>query len=111
MALKLEICNDEDIERVFTILSIAFGHHHTYIDTCFPNHETTSGRRIGGERLLAIINGDPNVTILKVIDTITDKIIAQAKWNIYNNVISEEIELDRDYYETNDKKEYAYVTV
>ncbi|KAL8655270.1 MAG: hypothetical protein Q9226_003111 [Calogaya cf. arnoldii] len=107
MALKLEVCGDNDMERTFEILSSAFGHEHPYIDAVFPSHATASGRKIGGDRLLAIKHSDPNTTFLKDTDTGTGEMIAQAKWNIYNGVVPEETELDGDFWAGQDEKEYA----
>ncbi|KAL8651851.1 MAG: hypothetical protein Q9210_003025 [Variospora velana] len=107
MALKLEICGDNDMQRTFEILSSAFGHEHPYIDAVFPSHATASGRKIGGDRLLAIKHSDPKTTFLKVTDTDTGEMIAQAKWNIYNGEVPDDVELDGDFWAGQDEKEYA----
>ncbi|KAL8952507.1 MAG: hypothetical protein Q9222_001575 [Ikaeria aurantiellina] len=95
------------MQRTFEILSLAFGHEHPYIDAVFPSHNTASGRKIGGERLLAIKNSDPNTTFLKVTDTNTGEMIAQAKWNIYDGEVPKKAELGGDFWAGQDEKEYA----
>ena len=107
MVLKLEVCDDNDMHRTFTILSSAFGHEHPYIDAVFPSHSTASGREIGGERLRAIKHSDPNTTFLKITDTDTGEMIAQAKWNIYDGEVPEAVELDGDFWAGEEEKEYA----
>ncbi|KAL8902644.1 MAG: hypothetical protein Q9207_004500 [Kuettlingeria erythrocarpa] len=54
-------------------------------------------------------NGDPNVTFLKVTDTDTGAMIAQAKLNVYDwVVVPEAVDLDGGGYWANDEdKEYA----
>ncbi|KAI4103515.1 MAG: hypothetical protein LQ339_004240 [Xanthoria mediterranea] len=107
MSLKLEVCDDNDMHRTFTILSSAFGHEHPYIDAVFPSHATVAGREIGGERLRAIKHSDPNTTFLKITDTDTGEMIAQAKWNIYDGEVPEAVELDGDFWAGEEEKEYA----
>ncbi|KAL9120544.1 MAG: hypothetical protein Q9187_002900 [Circinaria calcarea] len=107
MALKLETCRDDDMDRTFAIISLAFAHEHPYIDAAFPAHDTPAGRISGGKRMLAIKHSDPNTTFLKVTDAGTGEMVAQAKWNVYNGVVPEEIELEGDFWETEDEKEYA----
>lgn len=107
MSLKLEICRDDDMPRIFEILSLAFGHEQPYIDAVFPHHATAPGRKVGADRLLAIKHSDPTTTFVKVTDTDTGEIMAQAKWNIYNGEVPEEVELDGDFWAGQDEKEYA----
>ncbi|PQE17189.1 N-acetyltransferase protein [Rutstroemia sp. NJR-2017a WRK4] len=89
MTLKVEVCSDADMARTFAILSEAFGHEHPYIEAAFPAHETPAGREIGAARMLSIKNADPTATYLKVIDTET------------------EADLDGDFWENTEDKEYA----
>ncbi|KUJ14247.1 uncharacterized protein LY89DRAFT_708670 [Mollisia scopiformis] len=107
MGLKLEVCGDADMTRTFAIMSEAFGHEHPYIDAAFPEHDTPAGRASGGNRMLAIKHADPNTTFLKVTDIDTGLMIAQAKWNIYKNTIPPELDLDGDFWENDEEKEYA----
>lgn len=107
MPLKLETCTDTDMDRTFAIISSAFGHEHPYIDACFPNHDKEIGRKVGGERMLAMKRTDPNTTFIKVVDTQVGKIIAMAKWNIYDGTLPEEVDVDGDYWQGQDDKEYA----
>ena len=106
MVLKVEPCEDKDMERAFTIVSLAFGHEHSYIDAVYPNHDTPSGRRIGGERMLAFKKSDPNTHFIKVVDE-TGHIVAMGKWNVYDGVIPEEQDVDGDFWKSEDDKEYA----
>ncbi|KAL9102560.1 MAG: hypothetical protein Q9163_002310 [Psora crenata] len=107
MPLKLEVCTDNDMPRAFAILSSAFGHEHPYIEACFPEHDQPEGRKVGGERMLAIKHADPNTTLLKVTDTESGEMMAFAKWNIYDSVVPEEVELEGDFWPGQDEKEYA----
>ncbi|KAF4624454.1 hypothetical protein G7Y89_g13717 [Cudoniella acicularis] len=107
MKLKLEICSDSDMARSFEILSLAFGHEHPYINAAYPSHSTPSGRAIGASQLLSIKHSDPCTTFLKVTDTDTGLMIASAKWNVYNQTIPPEWELDGDFWDTEEDKEYA----
>jgi hypothetical protein len=108
MPLQLLPCTDADMARTFAILSDAFGHEHPYIEAAFPAHETPSGRAVGGERMLAIKNSDPTATFLKVVDTETGEMIAQAKWNIFQDNIPPELDLDGDFWgDDTEEKEYA----
>lgn len=107
MPFKLELCTDADMAPTFAILSKAFGHEHPYIDAAFPQHDTPAGRAIGASRMLAIKHSDPNTTFIKVMDTDTGTMIAQAKWNIYRSTIPPELELDGDFWENEEEKEYA----
>jgi len=107
MGLKVDICQDSDMARTFAIMSSAFGHEHPYIDAAFPGHDTPTGRERGGMRMLAIKKSDPSATFLKVTDTETGLMIAQAKWNIYKNTIPPESDLDGPFWDTLEEKEYA----
>jgi len=107
MGLEVDVCQDSDMARTFAILSSAFGHEHPYIDAAFPEHDTPEGRERGGARMLAIKQSDPSTTFLKVTDTDTGLVIAQAKWNIYKNTIPAESDLDGPFWDTSDEKEYA----
>ncbi|KAL8736507.1 MAG: hypothetical protein Q9166_000299 [cf. Caloplaca sp. 2 TL-2023] len=107
MVLKLQTCTDEDMHRTFEIVSSAYGHEHPYIDAVYPSHDTPSGRQTGGDRLLAIKRSDPHTTFLKVTDTATGEMIAQAKWNVYDGIVPREGELDGDFWGGEDEKEYA----
>lgn len=107
MGLQVQFCSDADMARTFAIISSAFGHEHPYIDAAFPAHDTPVGRQLGGERMLAIKHTDPNTKFLKVVDTETGKMIAQAKWNIYKNTIPTIVDLDGPYWKTDEEKEYA----
>lgn len=108
MALVIEHCSEEDMDRTFELLSLSFGHEHPLIEAIYPSHDTPSGRYDGAERLRATKNSDPHTTFLKVVDTSVDKIIGMAKWNIYNGVIPEEEgKLEGDYWATEEAKELA----
>ncbi|MCJ1347117.1 hypothetical protein MMC31_005338 [Peltigera leucophlebia] len=107
MAFKIEECNDTDMDRIFEIFSSAFGHEHPYIESVFPLHATPQGRRLGGQRMLAFKKADPNTTFLKVVETSTGDVVALAKWNISDGSIPDEFELDGDFWESENEKEYA----
>ncbi|PQE19538.1 hypothetical protein CJF32_00007479 [Rutstroemia sp. NJR-2017a WRK4] len=107
MVLKLEVCNDADMSRAFEIMSLAFGHDLPFIEAVYPAHDTSAGRAQGSSRFMSAKKTDPTVTILKVTDTDTGLIIAQAKWNVYKNNIPDEVDLDGDFWENSEEKEYA----
>lgn len=108
MPFELETCTDADMDRAFAIVSSAFGHDHPYIDAVFPDHGTEHGRKRGGERMLAIKNSDPNTTFIKVVDMLSGKMIALAKWNVYKDgTVPEEGELEGEFREGREEKEYA----
>lgn len=107
MVLKVEVCNDDDMHRVFEIFCQAFGTRHPMVEAIYPNHDTPAGRLNGRNRMLDIKNTDPHTTFLKVVDTDTGVIIAKAKWNIWKGVIPPEVDLDGDYWETEEEKEWA----
>jgi len=107
MTLQLSPCTDPDFHRLFTIISNSFSHDHAYIDATFPSHATPTGTSIGAQRFLEMSRADPNTIFLKVVDTSTDTIVGVAKWNIYKNTIPEEVELEGDYWESDEDKEYA----
>ena len=107
MVLKVAPCEDNDMERAFTILSLAFGHEHSYIDAVYPDHDTPLGRRIGGERFIAVKKSDPNTHFIKVFEEETGHIIAMAKWNVYDGAVPEDLDLDGDFWKSEEDKEYA----
>ncbi|EPE28362.1 Acyl-CoA N-acyltransferases (Nat) [Glarea lozoyensis ATCC 20868] len=107
MAFKVELCAEADMARAFEIISEAFGHDLPYIDATFPSHPTTAGRAIGTSRLIDMMKNDPCTTFVKVVDTETGLMIAQAKWNIYKDTIPEEKDLDGDFWVNEDEKRYA----
>lgn len=107
MVLKLEVCSDADMYRTFEIMSQAFGHEHPYIEAAYPAHHTPEGRELGSARMLNVKKTDSTTTFLKVTDTDTGNMIAQAKWNVYENHIPAEADLEGDFWEENEEKEYA----
>ena len=107
MPLKLETCSDADMDRAFAVISAAFGREHPYQNTIFPDHDKEPGRKTGAERMLATKKSDPNTTLIKVVDTETDKMVALGKWNVFNGTIPEEVELEGDFWKDQDEKEYA----
>jgi hypothetical protein len=107
-SFEVQRCTADDIPRVFEIISLAFAHDHEYMDAVFPAHDTPEGRRAGTERLLQLFHGDPYGNILKVVDTETGKIVASAKWNLYNGgPIPPQPEIDGDYWKNEEDKEFA----
>jgi hypothetical protein len=107
MTFIVEKCNDEDMFRAFELMSLAFGHEHPYIEYAFPEHDTPAGRKIGGQRLLAMKDSDPHTTCLKIVDTKSQQMIAFGKWNAYRNMVPPEVQLDGDFWKSNEEKEYA----
>jgi hypothetical protein len=107
MGFKVELCTKADMARAFEIISDAFGHDLPYIDAMFPSHPTTEGRVIGTFRLIDMMKNDPCMKFVKVVDTETGAMIAQAKWNIYRDTIPDETDLDGDFWENEEGKRYA----
>lgn len=107
MVLKVEVCNDDDMHRVFEIFCQAFGTKHAMIEAIYPNKDTPDGRTTGGKRMMSYKNDDPHTTFIKCVDTDTGAIVAKAKWNIWKGVIPPETDLDGDYWETAGEKEWA----
>lgn len=107
MAFVIEECTDADMPRAFELLSLAFGNEHPYIEAVFPAHQSSEGRRIGGERLLGFRQADPFATNMKAVDPKTDKMIGHARWIICDGALAPEFELSGDYWETEDEKEFA----
>ena len=107
MRLQVAPCEDGDMDLAFAVISEAFGHEHPYFDYCFPKHDTHEGRKTGGERILAVKNGDPNTTYIKVTDSGTGLIIGVAKWNVYDGVQPEEADLDGPYWDSDSDKRLA----
>lgn len=108
MALQLGHCTDEDMSRVFELVSISFGHEHPFIEAVYPAHDSPSGRADGAERLLAIKKADPHTKFLKVTDTSTGKVVGISKWNVYDKAVPEEVtKFEGDYWATEDAKELA----
>ena len=107
-SFKIQTCTEEDIPRIFEIISCAFAHDHEYFDAIFPYHDTAEGRKIGSERMLQIFHGDPNGTFIKAIDVETDTIVGAAKWNIYTaGEVPPQPELGGEYWESQEDKEFA----
>lgn len=106
MTLQLSPCTSADFPRLFTIISTV-SNNEPYTAAVFPAHSTPAGRAIGAQRFLAMKNEDPNTVFLKIVDTKTDIMIGLAKWNVYKNTIPEEGELEGDYWDSEEEKEYA----
>ncbi|KAF2462809.1 acyl-CoA N-acyltransferase [Lindgomyces ingoldianus] len=106
MPFTVEKCTEADLPRFFEIVSLAFRHDHEYIDSVFPDHDTPAGREAGAERMLATMKADINAIFLKVVND-ERKIIAAAKWNIYDGVVPPKPELTGDYWKDGDEKEFA----
>ncbi|UPX11705.1 uncharacterized protein EKO05_0002296 [Ascochyta rabiei] len=78
------------------------------MDAVFPAHQTSAGRKVGSERMLQIFHGDPYSNFMKAVDNDTGEIVAAAKWNIYKGgEVPPQPELDGDYWESKEEKEFA----
>lgn len=103
----VQYCTAADIPRVFELISLAFANDHEYVDAVFPAHNTPAGRKVGIQRELQVFHGDPYGHFLKVVNE-TGEIIAAAKWNLYKSgEVPPHPELDGDYWETDEEKEFA----
>jgi hypothetical protein len=105
MPFVVEKCTDADMQRMFEIFSVSFGHEHEYCEAVFPNHDTPAGRAAGSERMLAMA-ADPNATFIKVVND-EGKMIAGAKWNVYDGEIPPDYKLEGDYWKNQEEKDYA----
>ena len=107
-SFEVQPCTEADIPRVFEIISLAFAHNHEYVDALFPAHDTPAGRRVGTERMLQIFQGDSYGHFIKVDDHDSGKLIAAAKWNIYEGgEIPPQPAIDGDYWDSEEDKEFA----
>ncbi|KAF2626942.1 hypothetical protein BU25DRAFT_491853 [Macroventuria anomochaeta] len=107
-SFEVQRCTEADIPRVFEIVSLSFANDHEYVDAVFPAHGTPEGRKIGSERMLQMFHGDPNGNFMKVVDKDSGKIVAAAKWNVYKaGEIPPQPEIDGDYWENEEDKEFA----
>ncbi|KAL8282771.1 hypothetical protein RB597_010152 [Gaeumannomyces tritici] len=61
MPFEFGLCEPEDLERCFEVVSLAFGHDHPYIDALFPAHDTPQGRADGARWLVSALR-DPSGT-------------------------------------------------
>ncbi|CAG8953415.1 hypothetical protein HYFRA_00010164 [Hymenoscyphus fraxineus] len=107
MPLQILPCTDADMPRIFEIISLAFGRRHIYIDTVYPLHWTPSGRAAGASRMLTTKQQDPCARFLKAVDEDTGTIVAQAKWIVYRDTIPPEGELEGEFWESEEEKEFA----
>ncbi|KAJ0323940.1 hypothetical protein COL5a_008056 [Colletotrichum fioriniae] len=106
--LEVQQCTEEDIPRVFEIVSLAFANDHEFVDAVFPAHSSPEGRKLGSSRMLAMFRGDPYSVFLKCIDTDTGKMVAAAKWNIYKGgPVPPSPELSGDYWKNDEEKRFA----
>ncbi|KAF2011968.1 hypothetical protein BU24DRAFT_435427 [Aaosphaeria arxii CBS 175.79] len=93
---EVQRCNEADMPRFFEILSLAFANDHEYVDSA------------GSERTLQLFHGDLYVNFLKVIDKDTGKMIAAAKWNLYEGGgVPPQPKLDGNYWENKEEKEFT----
>ncbi|KAJ4366099.1 hypothetical protein N0V83_007734 [Neocucurbitaria cava] len=107
-SFEVQRCTEADIPRFFEIVSLAFANDHEYVDAVFPAHTTPAGRVRGSERMLDIFHGDPYGNFLKVVDTGTGKMVAAAKWNLYEGgPLPPQPEIGGDYWENEEEKEFA----
>ncbi|KAF2196466.1 hypothetical protein GQ43DRAFT_445087 [Delitschia confertaspora ATCC 74209] len=105
---SLQECIDADMPRFFELFSLGFGpEKYPYVEHVFPKHDTSEGRKIGGERMLTLKHLDAQATWLKITENPSEKMIACAKWNIYSNTIPPEFGLEGEYWDSQDEKEYA----
>ena len=82
MPISIGLCSDSDIDRVFTIVSDAFGRTEPYINFVFPNHDSPRGHEQARSRLRDLRNSDPTARLLKAVDNSSGDIIGQANWLI-----------------------------
>ena len=107
-SFEVQRCTEADMSRVFEIVSLAFANDHEYVDAVFPAHDTPEGRKIGSKRMLEIFRGDPYGNFVKVVHNDTGVIVAAAKWNVYKGgEIPPQPEIDGDYWENEEEKEFA----
>ncbi|KAL6721892.1 hypothetical protein ACLMJK_000997 [Lecanora helva] len=83
MPLVLEQAEERDIPRLLDIMYAAF-HDDAWNRIMFPTIPPSNGRTASINRYRHEISNNPNVSIVKVVDTDQDgEIIAFARWNIY----------------------------
>ncbi|KAK3308295.1 acyl-CoA N-acyltransferase [Chaetomium strumarium] len=105
---QVQPCTEEDIPRVFEILSDTFAHDHEYVDAVFHKHDTPEGRKNGAEQLLNTYRQDPYGHFIKVVDTDTGKTVGAAKWNIYKaGEVPPQPVLSGPYWPNDEEEEFA----
>ena len=107
MSISIHHAEEADMHRLFEIASLAFKDNEPFWDACYPEHWTPAGRKAGGDRFLAIKQGDPKTTYLKAIDDSTGEIAGFAKCNVFEDRFPERGLAEGDYWESEEAREYA----
>ena len=108
MPITIEPANDNDIPRVFDIISTTFQHTQPFIEALFPHHDTPRGRALGTARLLQTKQKNPSLHILKAVDSATGAIVGNAHWLVLREMPSEEeLRLEGDFWDNEEEKEFS----
>ncbi|KAL8364965.1 hypothetical protein RB595_003990 [Gaeumannomyces hyphopodioides] len=113
MPFEFGLCEPEDMDRCFEVLSLAFGHDHPYVDALFPAHDTPQGRADGAQWLSSSLRDRAGLgraaRLCKAVDTDTGAIVGFAKWDVYDGFAPDvgPGSLKGDQWRDKDAKEYA----
>ncbi|TGJ84210.1 hypothetical protein E0Z10_g4582 [Xylaria hypoxylon] len=61
------VVEDEDVPKCFQVMSESFGHNAPFVDSYFPNHDTSFGQIQGSQRLTAWKNTSESSAFLKAV--------------------------------------------
>lgn len=109
MKLELQPASEEDMQRLFTITSLAFAKNEPFWDAMYPRHDTEEGRKSGSERFKKMMSR-PEVHFIKAVDLDTGDIAGFGKWAVFDNYAPDDpptIPEDAPYWETEDERAYA----
>lgn len=107
MGIQTLPAEDADMQRLFTITSLAFKDNEPFWDAMYPHHTTEAGRRIGGERFLKAKKADPNTHYIKAVDDSMGEIAGFAKWNVFQDRLPASAKAEGPYWESENDREYA----
>ncbi|KAI0432002.1 hypothetical protein F5Y09DRAFT_303209 [Xylaria sp. FL1042] len=96
--VAIAVLDDEDIPTCFRIVSESFGHDAPFVDTYFPNHDTSTGRVQGSDRLMAWKHTSEDSVFLKAVKsvggdvTMQEQIIGLAVWTHMKDIPPQNLE-------------------
>ncbi|MCJ1460802.1 hypothetical protein MMC28_011184 [Mycoblastus sanguinarius] len=86
MASFAQNCNDEDVDRVFHIISETPQHTQPYIEAMFLKHDIPKWYKEGNNCLLEMQRKDPGAKLLKAINHERYTTVEQANWLIFGGM-------------------------
>ena len=83
MAFSIEEASEQDTERMFEIMSDAFGQGDAFFNASWPEHWTTDGRNAGAKKFTeGFQSAKPISTYIKAVDQSDGTIVGTAIWKI-----------------------------